>query len=282
MDPTKLRSMSMLDFHCDLNDSTGEVGANRLVASHRGLKFIIINEKYVELQGSLHKYKNHGAHNHDSFYYSDLVAVLGDLEKKFHLDLQQAILRNLEVGVNISPPITTDEILGNVLIHSHVVFKDCDVVRGNYRQARHQRYFVKIYNKGAQFDLKTEVMRFELKYVKMIDLNKIGVARLSDLRDQQKLNDLGDMLVNQWGRVLLFDPTIDNSSVRNYIRDTKLHQWKNASFWMSLTKQKRAKQLAQFKSVVSMHSTELKKEVSKRILLKYKNLTRKGGPINQI
>ena len=73
-----------------------------------GLEFKIYDTGTITLSGSLHKYWNHGAHNYNDFNKEAVLWVLSDLKHKFNIIPEQCILKCLEIGINITPPIPTN------------------------------------------------------------------------------------------------------------------------------------------------------------------------------
>lgn len=261
----------LLNFKGNYEVSSGETNG-KLIAEYKNMKFIIYNDSFIMMQGSLHKYKNDGKHNYDSFYHSELVVVLNDLQKKFGIDLSNCIVQNVEVGVNIKPPIESNQILNNLLLHKQTKFKDVSIQNGVYKQVVHQRYYVKAYNKKMQYkkaiDSDEEIFRFELKFMKSIAFNNLGLKYLIDLLNEDVLKRLGNCLEQEWINCLLYDVTIDNQSLSKRNREVKLNQWRNWSFWVELSKQARFKQLRQYKEICRIYSKQLKEQLLTLIEIK--------------
>ena len=163
----------LLDFLLIINTKTGEFNSY-----YKGLEFKIYEptektmHKRLTIEGSLHKYWNNGAHNFNDFGIVEVNQVVNELEYLFNIDTSFCILRQLEIGVNINPPINTKQVLKPCLKYKTndiklVYTKD----EGNYIQATNQRHFIKIYdkkthyvNKGFQID--NYIMRIEKNGVK--------------------------------------------------------------------------------------------------------------------
>ena len=171
--PLILESNPLLNFFDTINLSTGELrttnkNGNKVTpskkASFRGLEFIIYETGLITLSGSLHKYYNNGVHNYNDFNSKAFSGILRDLKTKFKIELDQCVLKSLEIGINTTPPIPTNNILENCLLHKTTAFewqKNSD--EGKYKQAQHSQYIVKIYNKALHytskgFDIRTEIM----------------------------------------------------------------------------------------------------------------------------
>jgi len=261
-----LERNSLLEFKTVVSTRSGEL-SDKKEAEYKGMKFIIYESGFILLQGSLHKYWNVGKHNYNSFTYYDLVEVIEDLRIKFDLSLNNCVLNNLEVGVNIRPPVPTNQILNNLMFHRNIKFKDKDVrmFKGNYKQVRHGRYYIKAYNKKLQYEndfiLLDDILRFELKYVRMEDLKKFNIRTLIDLVDKTKLAYLKSNLIKVWAEILFFDKSIKRKNLKKNQREIKIREWANPNYWGGLNKQRRNEQKKIYNSIVEYHSLQIQKQV---------------------
>ena len=269
--PLNLTAKNLLDnprleFKMDYNEKTGELSTDKKTAFYKGLKFEILYEKHIIISGSLHKFKNNGEHNYDRFYFSDLVKVLMELKNDFGIELEDSKIQNLEFGVNIRlENYQTNDILTNLMHHRNGKFQDPPIKNGNYRQVVHQRYYVKSYDKALQFNLRHYLLRFELKYVRMIDLNEIGVVSLSDLCSREKLLLLKNKLLNEWDEVFLYDFTIQEETLSNYIVNKKLNQWRNLNYWIDLNRDQKAQQIKKYNEIVKSNSKQIHSIIKSKI-----------------
>jgi hypothetical protein len=69
-------------------------------------RVMIYDTGLITLSGSLHKYWNSGAHNYNDFN-SEAFYGFERLKEKFKY--RQCILKCLEIGINIIPPIPTNQ-----------------------------------------------------------------------------------------------------------------------------------------------------------------------------
>jgi hypothetical protein len=246
-DPAILEANPLLDFYDTINLTTGELkttnrNGNKVTpsknASYKGLEFKIYDTGTITISGSLHKYWNDGAHNYNDFNTKAVLFVLNDLKTKFNIDPEKCILKCLEIGINITPPIPTNEILDNCLLHKTKPFEyQINSDEGKYKQVQHSQYIIKIYNKALHykskgFKIDTEIMRFEIKYIKMQKLNEKGIYNLQDLINYGLHNFKKDLL-NEWANVLYFDnPTrIDHLSAKT---KNALLEYSNPNYWTGL------------------------------------------------
>ncbi|MBE7641053.1 hypothetical protein GUB10_11975 [Salegentibacter sp. BLCTC] len=237
INPNTLEQNSLLDFHYKVNSKTGELGKYKN-AYFRGLEFRVYEsttahpEQRITVEGSLHKYWNKGAHNFNDFGIVEVKEVLTDLKNKFFIEPKYCVLRQLEIGVNIKPPSKTKTILKHCLIHKTDRFKWIDTKdEGNYIQAKHQRHILKIYDKKTHyknkgFKIQDEVLRIELKYLKMHELKQKGIKTLDDLINFGLINFKPELL-KQWQNVIFYD--------FKALKGTKYeHQYSNPNYWENL------------------------------------------------
>ncbi|MFA9188601.1 hypothetical protein [Flavobacterium magnesitis] len=239
--PSILEGNARLDFFDKINTSTGEIKTvnhkgQKITpyknALYNGLEFRIYDNGRTTIQGSLHKFWNSGAHNYNDFNFSAFSDVLDALKKDFGIQPEQCILNCLEVGINVTPPIPTNDILDYCFLHKTKPFeyqKNSD--EGKYKQCEHSHYFVKLYNKALHyrkqgFDIESEIMRFEIKYKKMERVNNLGIYTLNDILNKG-FGIFKNELLTEWQNILFYDTTIVSNSIR-------LTNYKNPIYWSDL------------------------------------------------
>jgi hypothetical protein len=235
-----------IDFNGSYNESTGEpekILANGKKVSYRStgwtknMKLELFPNGYIELAGSLHKYHNDGKHNFNQFGRKEAEIALKMLIKVTGLQLPYYKVESVEVGVNLMPPIPSDDIINNALMYKRRPFeaKYCSD-EGNYRQATLSEYWVKLYNKRLHYEIQGynighEILRFELKINKMRMLAKYRVFTLEDLLIN--IEDIAkDMLPKAWEEVMLYDPTMNKQTKE------KTLQYANVNFWRGIAKER--------------------------------------------
>ena len=272
--PNQIQQHPSLRFTSILDESTGMVSAWKQ-AKYKGLLFKI-DSKTVRLEGSLHKYWNSGKHNYNDFTFEKLQAVVSELSDLFDFDPEQARLENLEVGANIETPFPVNDLLEHLLIHRQEKFKDVFVRSGNYKKAFHDRYNLKVYNKGEQYGLEYDLMRFEIQYRKMKDIEKFGVTSWADLIDSQKLLCLGNELLKKWNEVLLFEWSLNPEKLSHLILKRDYYQWQLTEYWLGLDKNNRNKRRRKYLNTVEKHGKNNHLVVAELLESKYSELLKSG------
>jgi hypothetical protein len=280
--PSILEANPLLSFFDNINLSTGELktinrNGNKVAPSrnayYNGLEFKIYDTGTITLSGSLHKYWNSGAHNYNDFNIQSVLFVLNDLKNKFDIAPNQCILKCLEIGINITPPIPTNEILDNCFLHKTKSFEHKhNSDEGNYKQWVHSQYIIKIYNKALHykskgFDINTEIMRFEIKYTKMQKLNEKEIYTLQDLINYG-LHNFKTEILTEWENVLYFDNTTRIDTLSKTIKK-RLLEYSNPNYWTRLINNKQIENFKnhrkQLKEITTKNSNNIQSSISKTI-----------------
>lgn len=283
--PEQLRENLHLEFHNKVNVNTGELG-KYINAYYKGLEFKIYEptlahpNRRITLEGSLHKYWNNGKHNFNDFGVKEIEEVLNDLKNKFNILPQNCIIRQLEIGVNITPPLCTTVILNNCFLHKTKRFKWIFTKdEGNYIQVEHQRYILKIYDKRKHyknkgFDIVDDILRIEMKYRKMHELNQKGIYTLADLLNYG-LHNFTPQLLKEWDNVLYYDETI--------FKGTKsAHTFSNPNYWENLTTEQLKYRRKKLNNIYKNNPQSIKNRVSILIQEKTELLVIKIPQINTL
>lgn len=239
--PLILEGNPDLDFFDNINLSTGQIrttnrNGNKITpyknAFYNGLEFRIYDTGTTTIQGSLHKFWNAGAHNYNDYNFTGFSETIKRLKTDFGIEPEQCILKCLEVGINITPAIPTNEILDYCFLHKTKPFeyqKNSD--EGKYKQCEHTQYIIKLYNKALHyktqgFNIEPEIMRFEIKYSKMERVNKLEVFNLNDIL-KKGFGIFKNELLTEWQNVLFYDTTIN-------AKTKKLTNYQNPIYWSEL------------------------------------------------
>ncbi len=279
IDAISLLQNDLLDFEGEFSIKTGETFFP-YKALYRNMKFIVYESGKVYLQGSLHKYFNQGCHNFNYFTYSNLLWVIKDLENKFKIDSKRAVLRNIEIGVNIVTSIKPKVILRALKEHKSKPFHDIPYL-SHYKQVIHAQMFVKAYDKGGQYKLDFNLMRFEIKVCKMKYLEKFHCTHLEDLKNKTILSSLGLKLVSVWNECLFFEDSLKALRLGSKT-SSKLKDWSNINYWVELRekhkfkdKNKPSREVNEYREIQEKLSDNNQLQLSKKIEFIYFDLLSK-------
>jgi hypothetical protein len=280
------------DFYLELNEDTGEIktndyGTTKRVYRIQGLTLIILEtpnkSKTLLLSGSIHKYWNMGKHNFNDFNMYYITLTLKQICNRFKLEPKDIQLQNIEVGFNIVPPVPTNSILKGLLSHRNKRFDKYSLNNGNYYQCQHSDYYIKIYDKALQYNnlldfSNTELMRFEIKYVKMRDLNKLICSHskssrltLKSLLDLNVIQLIGEHTLKYWNEILFYDHTIDVKQLSKNVYQNTL-KWQNINQWEMLTKASKHRERINMIQITNIFSQNIQIRVNQLLLEKYKEL----------
>jgi len=169
-----------LDFKSEYYVKTGELktsigGYSVECAMWKGLKFEIYNKigssQYakVKFSGSIHKFSN-GA-NFDNFYSYQLKNSIQDISSLIGVSPHLIELHAIEFGVNIHTQIPPNLILDRFIFFKQKRFEYQTRFKGSNRgliqRCTLSNYELKAYNKGLQYNLNENILRFEIKVTKM-------------------------------------------------------------------------------------------------------------------
>jgi hypothetical protein len=187
---------------------------------------------YSKVSGSIHYYFNGGLHNYNDFSFSNIVEVVDEISNLFEIDNRNE-LNNLEFGVNIKLPFEPKLILDNLVTHKGKGFSHVTKHGQNYHQCQHSQFIIKMYEKGLQFGLSDNILRFEIKVIKMqyLHRNGIRIKSLKCLQNKTVYEPLGRLLSKVFDEIMIDCEGLDMSLLTEaemvtYLLATKTSTWK--------------------------------------------------------
>lgn len=261
----RLRENPNFDFVGRINPDTGEQKDGSRAADFKNLKIVLYPSGMVEVTGSLHKFANNGAHNYDSFTYQRLVQTIGDIMTLLETSPDRVSLHNVEFGVNISLDTSPSRFLDNILNYR---FKLPEMRmfngKGYLLQWVQQNYIVKVYDKKHQYQLDTNVLRFEVKTMAMVHLAGVEVRTLADLLDIAKLRRLGVELCETY-KGLIIGEKLDTGQMSRPERRV-YEQGMNPNFWRDMTDRKQRNYYRQqFERVIEKYGLGVREKTGQLI-----------------
>ena len=278
-DIPRIRNNPRLEWDLNTSERTGEV--KKITSKFHGLTFEVKINKYLNISGSIHKFWNsihgRGEQNYNDFRFEDLTNVINEFCKMFDLVPGSCILENLEFGVNVSPMIPANEILRSVINHKGKPFTQEYSKNKRFRECERQRYIIKVYNKGLQYNQPGNILRFENKTIKMTHIKGTGITTLQDLLNPVKIDRLGVILMNNFSELLFYDHTIQETGLSAPER-LILTQGQNPAYWVNLLETNPYnyyKKRQRFKELVKKHGTrDIQEIVGSLISQKWNELLR--------
>lgn len=238
----QLLTSNYLEFKTEVSEKTGELSTKK-VAEYHYCKITIFDSRVVLFTGSIHKLWNSlngiKAPNHKSmkpykgfngnqFTLDEILKVKEHLEKLLKCPPQQMIFQNIEFGINTTLNFNPQLYLKGLLYHKGKQFEY--KYNDHFAQAKHQRYFLKIYNKSSQYLMPQHTLRVELKVIKTEDIKHIGITTFEDI-NSTTLNKAMTSILKRFDEVVHYDYTIQKDSLtERTIRYLK--NYSNPRYWI--------------------------------------------------
>jgi len=238
------------------------------------LTFTVQGNK-VRMNGSIHKYFNDG-HNNNDFIRGQLIEALNDLWIRFRINPYCTKINSLEIGLNLY-------YVPKKFINAIIEYKDKPVRITNndflYSESEHNnksRYYLKAYDKDG-------MLRIEVHFSRMADINKNGIKYLSDLTTPENYKLLGEMLLNYYDNYLMYDDSLRIEKIKPK-ELLFLTEGKNPIYWRKerdKNMENYKKHRKRFKKLSQQYGQDsIKKEVRKLLedSLRLSNVSDKSFP----
>lgn len=216
----------------------------------------------ITLSGSLHKFKNDGLHNYDQFNQSDFNLVLIKLNKEFFVKPSELWFTKFEYGINFPLNFNVKEVLDGLILHKNIEFSKTIKKGMQFYFADHSKTKIKAYNKGLQYGLEKNLMRFEIKQ-ENIDYKiryELGIKTLEDFVNSDK-KFFVNQLIKTWDEIIFLDPSIEA------LKETKFslkQLWSKDYLLFNRTSKKRLRD--RLNKIINSKKGNLKKLIKVEIL----------------
>lgn len=226
------------------------------------LTFTIYESGRVTISGSIHKFYNRENQNYNEFNIHAVNRSIEVISSVLQVKPHQIILNNLEFGVNIIPPVSSKEIISNLLLYKGDEFLN-DSGKAKYmKQVKKAQYRLKAYDKAIQYDLNSELFRFEIKIKKMEKLSRLGITNLDDLTNGSKFEKLGELLALSWDEIIFFDHNMLNSDLPGLNKDwASIHFWSKKKKELINHRKKFRQEIQRFKQFQTANSRQLHEHI---------------------
>lgn len=295
----ELKNNPLLLFPLQVNEMDGDILDKPRTAKYKEQIFTIKNNN-VKLNGSLHKYHNNGEHNYNDYYFSDLTNDIFDLCNKFSIPAEISDFNNLEFGVNIHIPVKPEELFRFVINYKGTQFhKFNNINNGIGIECEKNNFIIKMYDKGNQYNRPGNLLRYEIKVIRMqfFKDNGVNISTLATLTNINNLYPLKTILKGIFDEILFYDYSIKENKL-NAKERLILSNGRNPKYWENLLpkskefeqgnkdinykrqRKKHRRELDNFKKIICKYSTStLQKDISDLIekkctqLLTVENIT---------
>ena len=116
-------------------------------------------DRFVKMQGSLHKYANDGDFNNDRLTIDRfLLQVVNDLKQYLSDD---DLINVMEFAVNLQVDFNPTDFIKNLICHLRKPFNKTFRSGISYSQVEYKHFIIKIYNKSLQQPSGSNILRIE-------------------------------------------------------------------------------------------------------------------------
>lgn len=287
--PEILTNNRLLNFGNMVNTDSGEViqkrhGYLNKVAMYKNLKIEIstnLKTKFstINITGSIHKYAQNNT-NHQDFNFANVKETINELCNTLHLNPSNCLLHHIEFGLNINPLHSTTDILNSIILCKGIDYEKKEFNNTGYLKSfEFSQYKIKIYDKGKQYDLNNNLLRFEVKVQRMQYLHSKGIKinTLYDLTTSVFYTDLLKVIISNIDNILFYDYRIEQLQILNKNHLLIMAKGANPQYWIKLKNLVSAntfyKKLNEFKTLESKYApTDLKTELKNIVSNKWNNL----------
>lgn len=276
----RLLQLPELDFKNEVSESTGELSTKR-IADYHYCKVIIYDSGLVLFSGSIHKMYNSlqdviapkpagRGFNGNQFTLSNIVEVRQHLMELLGCDPSQMVFQNIELGINTTPGFKPTQYIKGLLYHIGKPFDSLH--NNNYAQARHQRYILKIYNKSNQYGMRCHVLRVEVKLLKAVEINALGIRAFDDI-NKSTLENAKTLLLKRFDAVVHYDYTINKKNLTER-QKIAIKDYANPQYWMGIKTCRRDRPKNELKEITRKHSRNLHQKIRQEIIQKCVTINR--------
>ena len=252
-----LKNIDFLTVVGKYDSKTGEALKGNDYTKYHSLHFKESTEGVIGMRGSLHMYYNGGTHNFDNFTFSKLNSTINRLQNDFGIDPFKTVLNNIEFGVNIIIPFDVNRFIESLVVYKSDQFNLERKPGMLSATVKNSQYIVKIYNKGLQNNLPENLLRFEIKVVRMAKIDKYGISVLQDLTNYNKLCGVKELLLATFDSIIYCDEVIDTSNLSQ--TDAELiRNGSNHRFWSNHYKEagsNASKKVRRYRKLINEHGT---------------------------
>ena len=253
-DQYRLRTHHLLQWKANGVDRNGE---QRFIARWSGFTFKGNETRCTQIRGSLHKYY-HGGTNWQDFTFPQFVEAVTSFCFALGIHDANLDLSNVEVGVNFIPPIPTANVLRSIVLHKGIA--PVGMRKGNGIVIKHFAYLFKIYDKALHmvqtqkvYEGPTDLLRFELKVIRMRQLARFGVRTLADLMEPGKWDTLQQYVIGKFNELLIVEPEVHPAGLRSAEVEL-LSKASDVSYWVGLDKRRRSEKRKMLSGIYMRHA----------------------------
>ncbi len=273
---SNIKNRPSLDFKLLVSEKNGDC-SSKTVAYYHYCKITIYNSGLVYFEGSIHKMwnslnnvlapnynpNNYKGFNGNQYTLQDLLNTRKHLCNLLFCEPQQMIFQNIEFGLNINTSFNPQLFITGLLYHSGKMFESGH--ERHYKEVRHKKYRVKIYNKGAQYGMPNNTLRVEVACKKSNEFAETRIRTFADINKHTIKKGL-ELILKHFDRVVYYDKTINTKQVTKREK-TSLLNYSNINYWFDTLKpNKRDLHKKRLQDFIDQNSQNLHAQIRKKIL----------------
>jgi len=133
----------------------------------------------------------------------------------FKINPFENVLNNLEFGVNILANCNISNLFKMILKHKGKSFQKFNINGSIGIECIHNDYIIKMYAKGKQYNIPDNILRIEIKAIKMkfFEDKEINIKVIANLLNKTNIDALGKVLLSMWDNIQLVDHAIDENEL---------------------------------------------------------------------
>jgi hypothetical protein len=188
--------------------------------------------------------------------HADFVKTVDDFCSTFNLLPEDLHLLQLEFGLNIRPPLKTNETIRQFV---------CNAKGDSFGAMRSKQgkplgivcelteYSIKVYDKGRQYQLPDQLLRIEQKVTCGKFIRRMGIHKLSDLQQPEVWQRLSEELLKTLQNLIIREPSIQENKLSTSKR-LFVHQAATAHYWKGLEPNQRLKAKKRLNEIVKRYA----------------------------
>jgi hypothetical protein len=188
----------------------------------------------IKLKGSYHKHAQRNT-NYNDYTLNDFERTTNELSKLLCISPLSFTLRCFEFGVNIKPSHNANDVLNALICYKGKEYEKRTYNGNGYlKRFVNTQYEIKIYNKSKQNDLPDNILRYEIKVLKMDYVKKKlkhPIKTINDLLNPEIIAGLTNILIESVENLYMYDYRINTKLIKSNRDKHTLIECINPAFW---------------------------------------------------
>lgn len=223
------------------------------VASWCGWTFYANNAEVMEVRGSFHQHYHCGT-NWRPYTFQQFTTTVADLCDAFGMFAGELRIVNLEIGINVRPPIPAVDLLPLFIFHHKKLPERMNSTDRGIFFLHPGRYRMKFYDKGHQFPEAGNLLRVEIHVDRMTMLHPSGIRTVEDLTHLAIWEAALQFLLKKVDEVFIAEPLVALKRLRP-IQRALVEQATDGAHWMAQSPKKRHRKRRRIEGIYQRHAT---------------------------